>query len=111
MEGWTPFSHATYPLQICSNHQLTLLALMTCCLINLQALNPDAVLAVSFLGCWYLREAVTPMDILRWASDGRLPVLSLPPLSAKLLQSAQAADCTLPPALLHPTGALHLDSS
>ncbi|EIE19513.1 hypothetical protein COCSUDRAFT_83564 [Coccomyxa subellipsoidea C-169] len=72
----------------------------------LQALNPDAVLAVSFLGCWYLREAVTPMDILRWASDGRLPVLSLPPLSAKLLQSAQEADCTLPPALLHPTGVM-----
>ncbi len=72
----------------------------------IQALHPDTMLAVVFLGSWYLREAVTPMDILRWASDGRLPFLNLPALSAELLQSAQEAGCTLPPSLLQPTGAV-----
>ncbi|CAL8468416.1 g7956 [Coccomyxa elongata] len=71
-----------------------------------KALHPDTMLAVVFLGIWFLREAVTPMDMLRWASDGRLPFLNLPALSAELLQSAQEAGCTLPPSLLQPTGVM-----
>ncbi|BDA43636.1 probable TATA box-binding protein-associated factor RNA polymerase [Coccomyxa sp. Obi] len=71
-----------------------------------KALHPDTMLAVVFLGSWYLREAVSPMDILRWASDGRLPFLNLPALSAELLQSAHEAGCTLPPSLLQPTGVM-----
>ncbi|KAK9915291.1 hypothetical protein WJX75_007180 [Coccomyxa subellipsoidea] len=51
-------------------------------------------------------QSTSLSSVVRRICNGRLPFLSLPALSAKLLQSAQEADCTLPPALLQPTGVM-----
>ena len=69
-----------------------------------QALHPDVLLVVAFLGCWVLREAVMPADIVRWAGEGTLPFLALPSQSAELLAEARGAGRDLPPALLQLTG-------
>ena len=66
----------------------------------LQVLHAEVTLAVCFLGCWVMREAVMPMDIVRWASDGTLPYLRLPSLSTQLLNSTREAGCDLPRTLL-----------
>lgn len=47
------------------------------------------------------------MNIIRWASDGRLPFLRLQSLSAELLQEAAERGDALPPGLLQPTGTVH----
>ena len=69
-----------------------------------QVLHPDTLLAVLFLGCWVGREAVTGMDILRWANDGSLPFLSLGALSKPLLETLDAASLGFPLPLLEPSG-------
>lgn len=42
-----------------------------------QSLPPHTTLAVTFLSCHVLREAVGPHDVLRWAAHGQLPFLDL----------------------------------
>ena len=72
----------------------------------LQVLHPELTLAVCFLGCWVMREAVTPMDIVQWASDGTLPYLRLPSLATQLLENARDAGCDLPLSLLRLKGTI-----
>ncbi len=54
-----------------------------------QILPPRDTLVIAFLACLHLREAVTPMDIARWALDGDLPFLDLPSRSKALLAAKQ----------------------
>lgn len=42
-----------------------------------QALPPSLTLGLCFLGCWHCREAVGPLDLVRWALNGQLPYLRL----------------------------------
>jgi hypothetical protein len=69
-----------------------------------QVLHPDVTLAICFLGCLVLREAVMPVDIVRWAGEATLPFLRLPSLAAQLLQHGQPTDADLPLPLLHLSG-------
>ncbi|KAK9828552.1 hypothetical protein WJX72_000714 [[Myrmecia] bisecta] len=62
---------------------------------------PETLLAVCFLGCWYLREAVSAMDIVRWAQSGQLPFLSL---SSVCEQVVVQHDVLLPAVWLQPAG-------
>ena len=84
---------------MCSHvhHALTLRALS-------QAMHPDILLAVIYLGCWSAREAVSATDILRWANDGALPFLSLRSLSRSVLDRADASSMKFPAPLLEPAG-------
>ena len=77
-------------------------------MLNLcKVLPPDVTLAVCFLGCWLLREALMPMDIVRWAGDATLPFLRLPTLASQLLQEGQLSNTDLPLSLLQSSG-VHL---
>ena len=67
-------------------------------------LPPDVTLAVCFLGCWLLREALMPMDIVVWAGDGTLPFLRLPALAGQLLQEGRESGTDLPLSLLQQSG-------
>ncbi len=44
------------------------------------------------------------MDLLCWASDGRMPFLRLHTISERLLQAARETEAALPDALLQPSG-------
>ena len=69
-----------------------------------QALHPDLLLVVVYLGCWSARQAVCATDILQWANDGALPFLSLRSLSSPVLEKADAPSLRFPASLLQPTG-------
>ena len=43
-----------------------------------QLLRPQHTLLLLLLACWRQQEAVSPLDVARWALDGRLPYLSFP---------------------------------
>ena len=67
----------------------------------LQVLPPEALLAVCWLACALLRQAVLPHDLVRWALSGQLPYLLMAQECAAELRSAEAA----PPAeALQPRG-------
>ena len=66
-----------------------------------QALPLHTTLVVCLLACWQLREAVSPLDLARWALDGALPYL-LPRPGA--LERVQAYRSVLHPSILTPPG-------
>ncbi len=70
----------------------------------LQALHPDLLLVIVYLGCWSTRQAVCATDVLQWANDGALPFLSLRSLSSPVLEKANASSLRFPPSLLQLTG-------
>ncbi len=45
--------------------------------VPVQTLPPAATLSLCLLACWQLREAVGPLDVIRWALNGQLPFLAL----------------------------------
>ena len=51
-----------------------------------QALHPRHTLALLLLACWCQLEAAGPLDVLRWALDGRLPYVAFAAEEGAVLQ-------------------------
>ena len=66
-----------------------------------QILPPEAILQCGLLALWQAGDAVSAVDLTRWALGGRLPLLALPHACASLLAGA-TPDFPLP--LLQPAG-------
>lgn len=71
----------------------------------LQALPLDTLLTVCFLACWQCREAVLPMDLLRWAASGELPYLNMAEVVRGVRESVGAI--SLPEHVVKPQGMQH----
>lgn len=70
-----------------------------CCL---QLLRLQHTLFLLLLACYQQQEAVSPLDLARWALDGRLPYLSFGAQEGAALRQFRGV---LGPKLLSPTGA------
>ena len=67
-----------------------------------QALPLSALLSVCFLACWYCREAVMPMDLLRWAASGELCYLNMAEVVRPVREAA--GESALPENTVRPLG-------
>ena len=66
-----------------------------------QALPPSLTLSLCYLACWQAREAVGPLDVIRWALNGQLPYLRL---AAESRDAMEAFAGVLPLHFLDPRG-------
>lgn len=60
----------------CSPDLPSALSIADCGAPCMQALPYSVTLSILLLACWQLREAVSPLDIVRWSLDGELPYLT-----------------------------------